>query len=227
MKKLISLFLAMMMCVALAACANASETDNSSTEAESKENILSKEELLENAIEVKAIDINNLTIEDIDKAKQEYCNKTLNVTGPIEAIEEDYIEIGYHDCAIKVYLSSEEISMLENGQQVTVVGQTSESIEEYIDPSSTVADPTFYYEMSTAYFVEDYFEVTGVIQSNGNGIKVENADTIRGVLWAEGVDNSEYEWKKVTISAKVIDEEINYHYIRKYCDATVVEVIEE
>ena len=222
MKKLISLFLAMMMCVALVACANASETDNSSTETEST---LFKEELLENAIEVKAIDINNLTIEDTDKAKQEYCNKTLNVTGPIEAIEEDYIEIGYHDCAIKVYLSSEEISMLEEGQQVTVVGQTSDSIEEYNDPSSTVVDPTLYYEMSPAYFVEDYFEVTGVIQTNG--IKVENIDTIRGVQWADGVDKSEYEWKKVTISAKVIDEKINGNYIRKYYDATVVEVIEE
>lgn len=225
MKRLISLFLAIMMCIALAACANASETDNSSTEAESKENILSKEELLESAIEVKALDINNLTIEDVNKAKEEYCDKTLKMTGPIERIEEEYIEIGYHDCAIKVYLSSEEISMLEEGQQVTVVGQTSDSIEEYNDPSSTVVDPTLYYEMSPAYFVEDYFEVTGVIQTNG--IKVENIDAIRGVQWAEGVDKSEYEWKKVTISAKVIDEKINGNYIRKYYDATVVEVIEE
>ena len=58
-----------------------------------EESIPTKEEMLAIAEEYSSSDIQNDSIENIVKAKQKYCNKTLLLSGMVRNIEEDHIEL--------------------------------------------------------------------------------------------------------------------------------------
>lgn len=225
MKKIIALFLAAIMCLSLIACGgnNAPETNETPTETTAPEEVkMSKDEMLAIAEEYTAGDIQNDSIENIARAKQKYCNKTILLSGTVRNIQEDYIELSAMYSAnyiIDVYLPIDELVMLEQGQYITVVGTTTDEI---IDASENVAEYTFdysHYQMPDAYFVKDTLEVTGILKGVSNSyapafnIQIGESNVLKLIYFAESVDTSTLEYgQEITFVAKAVSKNDNWHY---------------
>ena len=158
MKKAISLLLALVLCLSLCACGggnDAPETTEASTETISpEETVMTKEEMLEQAVEINIDDLVYGSLSNPVKGQVEYCNKIMLISGYITLIATDHIEIG-SNYRIDIYLPVEEIVNFETGQKITVVGQTT---DEVIERSQKMADMTFTtynYQMPVAYIVEE------------------------------------------------------------------------
>ncbi len=209
MKKFIALLLAAVMCLSLVACGKS-------------EAAKTKEEMLAIAEEYRSSDIQNDSIENIVKAKQKYCNKTLLLSGMVRNIEEDHIELApiySSNYIIDVYLSIDDLVLLEQGQSVTVVGTT---IDEIIDKSENAAGYTFnysHYQMPVAYLVKYTVEVTGILKGVNNdfapafNIQIGSSNVLKLIYFAENVDTSTLEYgQEITFVAKEISENDNLHY---------------
>ena len=77
---------------------------------------MTKDEMLASAVHLEMYEINNASVENIAKAKMDYCNKILQVNGQITQITEEYIVISSGDYAIDVYLPLEELITLSSIQ---------------------------------------------------------------------------------------------------------------
>lgn len=178
MKKLLVLMLAAALTLSLVACGgsgagdnNTSSTGNGDTtstdtpsgggeDSTQATESMTKEEMLQVAEEVSWVDIQNASVENIARAKQQYCNIVMQLEGRIWSIEEDHVVIGGDGAnyLIDVYLPIEEILTLENNQVISVVGKTTDEI---IDVTENVAEYSFdfsYYQMPNAYLVKDTVE---------------------------------------------------------------------
>ena len=228
-KRLTAVVLSAVIALSVCACgggAKPAETTKTveSTETILEETALSKEELLNIAKKVDAIDINNDTFDNVVSAKQKYCNTVLMINGVVRSIAEDHIEFGgqYTDHLIDVYLPLDEIAELKTKQAINVVGETSDEVIKVSQNYSPYTADVYHYQMPHAYLAKDRYEVKGVVQTAGIKIyssKGELLDGIKSVHWAEGVDKKKYEWQDVVISAKIIYE--NDQPV--YYDAYIVE----
>lgn len=231
MKKTLSLILAAALAISLAACGGGSggsstsgsgNRDAASTDTSSGG--MTKEEMLEQAVERTAVDIASDTGENIARATQEYCGKTFLMKGRIGKINTDHITIETGTVRFKVYLPVDDIVNLENGQDVTIVGKTGAEIkEEPLGPG--IPQNVYVYEVSPAYFVTDRYEYTGIPKSENDSFpgawNVEfpdsyNPEYLRLVYFDDSVDVSQYEGKEITFSAK-------YSESRHFYDAVIVE----
>lgn len=207
MKKIIAVFLAVVMCFSLSACGAKTPT---------------KEELLAVATEFSANDIQNDSINNIVSAKQKFCNTTISVSGYVRNIKEDHIELSAAYSAnyiVDVYLSTDELVKLEQGQSITVVGTTTDEI---IESSENVAEYTFdynHYQMPVAYLVKDRVEITGILKGKNYSykpaynIKVGNSNVLGLIYFADGVDLSSLEnGKEAKFSAKAINDGNGWKY---------------
>ena len=219
MKKLLALMLAAALALSLVACGGGGGAGDNNT---SEETTMTKEEMLEQAIECDTITISSDTTSNIVRATQTYCEKILLITGRIGKISADHIQIDPDPIVrYKVYLPVEEIANLEVGQYVTIVGQTGAEIkEEPIGPG--IPQNIYVYEVSPAYFVTDRYEYTGTPTSKNTdfpgawNVKFPNSSYQRLVYFDESVDVSQYEGKEITFSAK-------YYYEKEYHDAVIIE----
>lgn len=219
MKKALSILLVLVMCLSLGACGGSNDAPKTEAPTETtapEETVMSKDEMLASAVPLEMYEINNASVENIAKAKMDYCNKILQVNGQITQITEEYIVISSGDYAIDVYLPLEELITLTLYQQVIIVGETTDEIVK--------AGFGGHYQMPVAHLVTDRYNIRCVIQTNG--IKLVDAegkqlDGIRHCQWAEGVDKSQYDWQEVTISAKIIYDTTIREPV--YHDATIVE----
>lgn len=226
MKKLIAIFLVAVMCLSLVACGgenDAPEASDAPIETTAPEEVkMSKDEMLAVAEEYSSADIQNDSIENIVSAKQKYCNKTLLLSGAVRNIEEDHIELApfySSNYMIDVYLSIDDLVLLERGQSITVVGTTTDEI---IDDSENIAEYTFdysHYQMPVAYLVKDTVEVTGILKGVSNSyapafnIEIGSSNVLKLIYFAESVDTSTLEYgQKITFVAKAINENDNWHY---------------
>ncbi|MBR4858980.1 MAG: hypothetical protein IKU08_07325 [Clostridia bacterium] len=207
MKKFLSFILIVAMCLSLVACGSKT---------------LTKEEMIAVAEEFSASDIQNDSIQNIVSAKQKYCNKTILLSGTVRSIQEDYIELSASygsNYIIDVYLSLEELVLLEQGQYITVVGTTTDEI---IDSSESVAEYTFdysHYQMPVAYLVKDKIEVTGILKGANYSykpaynIKIGESNVLNLIYFAEAVDTSTLEnGQEITFAAKAISKNNVWHY---------------
>ena len=187
-----------------------------------EESIPTKEEMLAIAEEYSSSDIQNDSIENIVKAKQKYCNKTLLLSGMVRNIEEDHIELApiySSNYIIDVYLSIDDLVLLEQGQSITVVGTTTDEI---IDDSESVAEYTFdysHYQMPVAYLVKDTVEVTGILKGVNTSyapafnIQIGESNYLKLIYFGESVDTSTLEFgQEITFIAKAISKNDNWHY---------------
>lgn len=183
---------------------------------------MSKDEILASAEEYKCTDIQNDSIDNIVRAKQKYCNKTLLLSGTVRSIEEDHIELSSFYGAnymVDVYLSVDELVLLENGQAITVVGTTT---DEVIDSSENVAEYTFnysHYQMPAAYLVKETIEVTGILKGVNNSyapafnIQIGESSVLKLIYFADSVDTDALEFgQEIRFSAKAINKNDNWHY---------------
>ncbi len=207
MKKLFALVLVVVMCLSFAGCGAKTPT---------------KEELLAVAVEVSANEIQNDSIDNVVSAKQKYCNATISVSGYVRNINEDHIELSASygsNYMVDVYLPTDELVQLEQGQSITVVGTTTDEI---VKDSENAGGYTFeysHYQMPVAYLVKDRVEITGILKGENYSfkpaynIKIGDSDVLKLVYFADGVDESLLEnGKEVKISAKAINDGNGFKY---------------
>lgn len=206
MKKVISVLLTVMLvCLCFTACGG-SKT-------------ISKEEMLETAEEYSVTNIQNDSVNNIVNAKQKYCNKTLLLYGYVRHIKEDHIELCASYSAnymVDVFLPLEELSVLQDGQIIKVVGITTDEIK---DDSEIAAEFTFeykHYQMPSAYLVEDRVTVEGTLKGmnkNAYNILIGTSNVYKLVYFADSVDTSEFTFgTEVKFSAKGFVRNNNIHY---------------
>ena len=234
MKKVLSLILALVMCLSLCACGGGSDNNKDNTNNTSKNpetTTMSKDDMLSAATAVCSDQIDNDTFENKAKATQLYCNKVLKVTGFVVSIEEDHIKLGDDFYAgvtvIDVYLPIEDLAMLEKGQLVTIVGQTADKIETRNQNMAGSDWEQEYFTMPQAYFVGDVYETTmSVTVTIGASAKldqnVKDAFELSDILVPIGLDLSTFkESCEVTVKGKI------KHNSQKDCnEMTEITVVE-
>lgn len=238
MRKLLLLFLVAVMCLTLIACGgnsnvpDATEASETLTEpTEPEEAKMTKDEMLAIAEEYDSIDIQNDSVNNIVSAKQKYCNKTILLSSTVRNIFEDHIELSRSYDAnyiIDVYLSIDELVLLEQGQSITVVGTTTDEI---IEVSETVIQYTYpysHYQMPIAYLVKDTKEFTAtlhIIENEGSAptytvfIGEPFISEQRPIYFADSVDTSAL---KDLQEIKFVAKAIYKNDIWNYCYAEVI-----
>lgn len=190
------------------------------TEATAAKDSMSKEEMLAQAEEVNASVINNESFENFARAKQTYCNKILKLKGMVQSIAEDHIELGYNSTyVIDVYLPMDEILTLEVGQQIAVVGETT---DEVINSSENIAEYAFeyvHYQMPTAYLVQDRFEITGILKGVNTSfapafnIQIGDSNVLKLIHFADSVDTSSLQFgQEIKFEAKCVSDSMGWEY---------------
>lgn len=150
MKRLIALLLAAALSLSLAACGNSESSG-------AKENdTMTKEELLEAAEEKSFSDLDTANKAKLDT----YVGDIYKISGYISSIESDYLVIqeetpadGPIDAAkfcIHVYLDTEELAELASWQNITVVGEITDTGTETMDAFQTTYE-RLYIDMGNAY----------------------------------------------------------------------------
>lgn len=174
MKKVLSLILALAMCLSLCACGGkdapeATEAAEATTEVTEPEVILlSKDEIMATAVE-----IDNYEAEFIGnklRAEEKYIGNNYIVTGNVAAIDSDHIEIqpivdnvicfGH----LSVELPKEEIMELTTGQKVQIAAQFSSFTEEEMDMGYGFTETVYNGIMTNGYIISDKFEVSGLLR---------------------------------------------------------------
>lgn len=235
MKKLLALILAAALALSLVACGGGGAGDNNTpntgsddtTSTDTPSDGMTKEEMLEQATECDAAEIAGETANNVARATQTYCGKILSIKGTIGEISADHIQIESNSIVrFKVYLPVEDIVNLENGQLVTIVGNTGAEItEEPLAPG--IPQNIYVYEVNPAYFVTDIYEYTGTPRDKNDSFpgawNVEfseggNLSYLRLVYFDSSVDVSQYQGKEITFSAKNVG-----GYKGHYYDAIIVE----
>lgn len=190
MKKVISISLALVfVLLAFAGCSKNTGKEQLSSQAVEENSEKEKEDFLSQAEEVTAEDVYNDSTNNIVSAKEKYCNKVLLLEGFIWEIEEDHIVLGTSfgsTYEISVYLPTEEMVNLERYQQIIVVGKTTDEIVEV--PKSESNYSFHYYQMPTAYLVQDRFEYTGKIHFVAGG----SYDGASFIVYVGNDNNSDY-----------------------------------
>ena len=155
MKKALSLLLALVMCLSLCACGGGNDTPKT-TEAptEATEAQLSKEELIANAIKTDVMTLQSAAGANRLKAKQDYCNKPIIVTGKAISVNEEYVRICDSQASVYAYLAVDELMEVTTGKNITVVG----IISDLKDVEETIAGTVWkwpVYVMDVAYLIEE------------------------------------------------------------------------
>ena len=231
MKKWIALLLVAVLCLSLAACGSNKSNDQVGTtgsmesvsgEKASTDATKSLDELLAEAEEINGYQLNNDYAANPAKAAQEYCNKTLNVTGKITELCENYVVL---DDIVNVFLPLEEMVDIEYGKQLSIVGVTAEKTEE-VKVNVFGGEQTVHrFVLENAHISKDHFVIHGWYQSGGIGLKDEDGkrtdNKLRTLKWAEGVDSSQYLNSDITVSVICIYNAATMDW--SYYDATIVE----
>ena len=233
MKQVISLLLALVLCLSLCACGGRNDTPDPTVTNAPEEAVPTKEELLAQALAVDYTTINNDSFENLAKAKSLYCNATLKLDGTIYEIKEDHVRIGNGlTWGVSVYLPTEDLIALEKWQRIVVVGNTTDEIIEETNHAGTLS----LYQMPEAYLVDDYFEYQVTLKGqNGSydgawNILLGDSDYANLVYFADGVDLSSFNTssngnpgEKITILAK---SKFENYTTWVYYDATITAVEE-
>ena len=162
MKKLLALMLAAALALSLVACGGGGTGDNNTSGG------MTKEEMLRESVAI--------TFEDLPgsgnmaKAKQEI-GKIYRICQTVSNIEEDYCELcpvifGGVDqgrdtytsdeaTVVRVYLPQETLAQLHFNDTIAIVGEISDVIKAERHEFLFVEQHTVYYEMKTAFIIDD------------------------------------------------------------------------
>lgn len=217
MKKLIWLFSVCVVVFSMIGCTS----NNATTE--------SKESFINSAKEVSANDINTDVIENLAKAKNEYCDQVLLIDGVVKEINENNVELAGFlgaENVIDVHLSEDELFELQKGQWITVVGKTTDEINETTVNFDGWTLETKHFQMPVAYLVESTFEYEGILKgenadySPAYNIEIGESNVCFLIYFQESVDTSELEYnQKIKFSAKAIKDSM----VWKYYEAKIIE----
>ena len=155
MKKVISLLLALVMCLSLCACGGDNDTPEATeTPTEATEEQLSKEDLIANAITTDITTLQTAVYQNEVKAKQDYCGKPIIVSGKAIRVEDDHVEICDSQVSLDAYLSIDELVKISTQTNITVVGIISDIQD--VESNWGGINYTFpHYIMEVAYLIEN------------------------------------------------------------------------
>ena len=149
-----SLLLAGALALSLAACGgNAANSGNDVSENDTEAVTPTKESLLEEAGDPVSIwDLQNELYENEARVRQNYLDKPIIVYGEILEIESDHLIIG-NEVMLDVYLPTDELTQVNSGNTVYVVGIISDIQDIEIDWGG-VPYSTPHYIMNTGFLTE-------------------------------------------------------------------------
>ena len=211
MKKGISLLLAGVLALSLAACGGNTTSAETGGSSGGESNSMTKEEMLEAAVVADEVEIGNAIYENAVNAKQTYCGKTLEVSSIISAIDEDSISLGQVGTFLTVYLPEEDIANLQLQQSVTVVGITNDDLQTETQVMGGTEWERQYLVMEQAYLVTDRYEFTGTVKSENDSytgawnVEFPGQSVEKVVYFDDGIDVSQYIGEEITFTAQVID----------------------
>lgn len=194
MKKIITLLLTFIVCVSLCACG--------------RKVSMSKEEMLSNAQEIDIVQLLKDYGENSVRAEETHVGNTYIVTGYISSIKDDYVTItdnGYFSssfgcCSIHVYLSNDELILLNEETKITIVGEIDRM------DSEPVKDGTYpYWEMKNAYLICNEYEITGRVKNVEKTycrIIDDNNDFYNVYFETDTVDSSIIQGDTITVSGQ-------------------------
>ena len=140
MKKIITLFLTVLLCFSLCACGG--------------EKTLTKEELISTAISTDIMTLQSAVYDNRLKAKEDYCNKPISISGNVMMVEEDHIVICESQVCLDAYLSTEDIIKISSGDTVTIVGIISDIQDMEIKLGGVMPFNSPHYIMEAGYLVD-------------------------------------------------------------------------
>lgn len=165
MKKVLSIALALVMCLGLCACGGNGTpkttevpTTAPTTEAntETTETQFSKEEMLKNAQEIDGSKAFGEYNDNKAKFVSQYEGETFLVSGSIYEIEMDHIIVEDGNLLVRVYIPNEEIIELQKGQYVEVVG-----VAENINLKEQLSRRWVTFDFNSAYLIKSNYTVSG------------------------------------------------------------------
>lgn len=195
--------------------ATQTETNTTDTpEQGTEEPTITKELLLETAVEADINQITNETPSNVVKAQSTWCDQDLVIEGCIWEIKADYVllyDAGASDVVLfEVYLPADEIKELSSSQIITIVGHTDADITEVEQSLMGMSYTTYRYIMKTAFLVSDRFEIDCVLKGVNNdfapayNVQVGQSSYLQLVYFDESVDTSKLPFdQNITISAKL------------------------
>ena len=131
---------------------------------------MTKDKMLEVAQELDFGQLNEEIDDNIVRVKEKYEGNIYKYSSYIEEIYADYVEIG----GFKVYLTKDELKMLNKGEKITIVGKVNKiDIDENYNTRTigTISDCKFVGEMKNAYFVDKTFTITGNFRVTDSSLK--------------------------------------------------------
>jgi uncharacterized lipoprotein YehR (DUF1307 family) len=150
LKKFIALLLFVILSFSFTACGNG----NSSTK-------VTKEELLETAIELDGYSFYQEYTENKVKLSSQYDGKACLVSGTVYEIEEDHIVVEDSNLLVKVYLPETEIIELKKNQFVEVVG-----LLKNMNFKQEMSQVWVTVDFNTAYLTKSIYTKTGEFYSS-------------------------------------------------------------
>ena len=141
MRKFISGLLIVVLVLCLSACGK-------------KEAVMSEEDLLNEAISVDMITLQNAIYNNPITAKEAYCDVPIKVTGDVIQIKEDYVVLCDSQVCLDAYLSRDDLSVINNGSTISVVGIITEIREEEQMLGGT-SFTFLHYVMSEGYLTQE------------------------------------------------------------------------
>lgn len=155
MKKLILIVLSLAMLLSLCACGGGTDTPKNDDTTPA----MTKDEMLEQAEEVNASQLNNDCFDNLAKAKQTYSDKVIITKAYVYMVNEDHVVLGCSTSSgaqvcIAAYMPVDDLVQIESSSVITVVGLVSDIEDRDFDwGGMTVNYP--HYIMDTAYLVTE------------------------------------------------------------------------
>ncbi len=140
MKKVLALFITIILCFSLCACG--------------EDKKITKEELISTAISTDIMTLQNAVYENRLKAKEDYCNKPILVSGKAMLINEDHVTICESQICLDAYLPVEDLIKISSGDTITVVGIIRDIQDIEINLGGAMPFNTAHYIMDVGYLVD-------------------------------------------------------------------------
>lgn len=211
MKRLTAFSLAAVLALSLAACGGGEDAAGGGG--------MTEEEMLEAAEHIDTSCLARDTYENAAKAQETYCGQILEVTGVVDQIETDHVQLAVNGVCVDLFFPTEEFTELTSNQQITVVGRMGEEL--------TGGPVEYHYTMSEGYVTADRFEVSGALHGpNSSDSSAYNFDDgtpyLKLVYFQDGVDVSSIDGD-VRLSGKLIQKNVMGVDSYEIQDAVIVE----
>ena len=208
MKKTILLLLSLVLCMSMCACGgndhtatteqshfSATEptedteiTSIAAAEPAAEEPAMSTNDILENAVLIDAYEFYNEVNGNIVRAESEYNGKAVLFRDKIIEIQQEYIVVGESNTRIKVYLATEDIITVTNGQYIFVAGVISN-----ISLGQEFSLPFVSMDMMQGYIVQNHETDDEPLYNNAKRLVSEEnyADAISILRYLDGYSDSD------------------------------------